>query len=177
MTRGLNIFPRIRLSNRYMLQVGDHIPDFALENSFGAEVQIADILAKGPAVIFFYPKDNTRGCTIEACGFRDRYTEFVEAGATVIGISSDSIKSHQRFKQQHNLPFILLSDRTKQVRKQFGVPGTFLGLIPGRVTFVVDQQGVIQHIFNSQIQAERHVEEALQVIRSMQPARANTSNG
>lgn len=160
-----------------MLQVGDHIPDFALENSVGEDVPITDVLHHGPAVIFFYPKDNTRGCTIEACGFRDRYTEFVEAGATVIGISSDSIKSHQRFKQQHGLPFILLSDRRKRVRRQFGIPGTFLGLIPGRVTFVVDTDGVIRHIFNSQIQAERHVEEALRVIRSMQSAHAHTSDG
>jgi peroxiredoxin Q/BCP len=134
-----------------MLEVGDHIPDFTLPNSLGEDVHIRDVLAKGPVVIFFYPKDNTRGCTREACRFRDRYKEFTDAGATVI-------------------------DRKKAVRKRFGVRNMFLGLVPGRVTFVAGPDGVVQHVFNSQTQAERHVEEALRVVRSMQPS-PKTANG
>lgn len=111
-------------------------------------------------VLFFYPKDNTAGCTKEACAFRDSYTRFIDAGAQVIGISSDSVESHRRFAAEYNLPFTLLSDKKSHARKAFGVRKT-LGVIPGRVTFVIGSKGIVRHVFNSGTRFEQHAEEAL----------------
>lgn len=160
-----------------MLKRGDRIPDFSLPDATENAVQISEVLEQGPVVIFFYPKDETRGCIREACSFRDHFEEFTESGVTVIGISKDSPKSHRQFAKKHQLPFTLLSDRENKVRKQFGVTGSLFGLIPGRVTFIVDSEGMIQHTFNSQVKVEQHVEEALGVIRSMERATRKTANG
>jgi thioredoxin-dependent peroxiredoxin len=111
-------------------------------------------------------KDNTAGCTAEACSFRDSYEVFQEAGAEVIGISSDPEKSHQQFAKQHHLPFILLSDLGGVVRKFYGVPATF-GLLPGRVTYIIDKQGIVRHIFSSQFAPQKHVDEALKVLKEL----------
>jgi peroxiredoxin Q/BCP len=115
-------------------------------------------------VLYFYPKDDTPGCTKEACTFRDQYQDFQDAGAAVLGVSSDSSESHRKFAAKHRLPFTLLADRGGQVRKRYGVPAT-LGLLPGRVTFVIDAAGVVRHVFNSQLDATRHVGEALGVLQ------------
>lgn len=141
-------------------------PDFTLKDSEGNAVSLKDYLGK-PIVLYFYPKDNTPGCTKEACMFRDSYEEFQEAGAEVIGISNDSEKSHTGFKEKHSLPFILLSDPKGKVRKSYGVKSTW-GIIPGRETFVIDKEGNIVHRFNSLTDINTHIEEALKVIKEME---------
>ncbi|MGO8949796.1 MAG: peroxiredoxin [Ktedonobacterales bacterium] len=146
--------------------VGDQAPDFTLPDQSGRPVHLADCLGNGAVVVYFYPKDNTTGCTAEACAFRDSYTVFKEAGAEVIGISSDSVASHRQFAEQRHLPFILLSDQNKRVRKLYKVPTT-LGFIPGRVTYILDKAGTIRHVFSSQVNATQHVQEALATIASL----------
>ncbi|HEX4207559.1 MAG TPA: peroxiredoxin [Ktedonobacteraceae bacterium] len=146
------------------VQVGDAAPDFALPRQGGDIVALHDFVGKSSVVLYFYPKDNTPGCTSEACAFRDSYEIFKEQGAEVIGISSDSAKSHQQFAQQYRLPFILLSDENGAVRKRYGVPTT-LGLLPGRVTYVIDQQGIVRHIFSSQFTPDKHITEALRILQ------------
>ena len=117
-------------------------------------------------VVYFYPKDFTRGCTAEACSFRDSYEAFKDLGAEVIGISSDSQDSHREFAQQHHLPFILVSDANASVRRAYEVKKS-LGLFAGRVSFVIDKKGIIRHIFSSQTRATAHVGEALNVLKSL----------
>jgi peroxiredoxin Q/BCP len=147
------------------LTVGTKAPDFTLNDQHGRSVSLSDFRGQKSVVVYFYPKDDTPGCTAEACTFRDQFTEFSDAGAEVIGISSDSEASHRAFAEKHRLPFTLLSDRGGRVRSAFGVPATF-GLLPGRVTFVIDKEGVIRHAFNSQINATKHVSESLSVLRA-----------
>ena len=147
------------------LGVGDKIPSFSLTNQAGQTVSSTELLGAGPLVIYFYPKDDTPGCTAEACAFRDQYEVFKEAGAEVVGISSDSTESHSGFAARHSLPFVLLSDPGGKLRKQFGARD--FGLIPGRYTYVVDRDGVIRHTFTSQFRATQHVEEALGVIKRL----------
>lgn len=146
---------------------GDQAPDFTLPDQSGKPVRLADCLGKGPVVVYFYPKDNSTGCTAEACAFRDSYTVFTEAGAQVIGISSDSVESHRQFAEEKHLPFILLSDTKSRVRKLYNVPAT-LGLIPGRVTYILDNTGIIRQIFSSQMNPTQHVQEALATIAALQ---------
>ncbi|MCM1981976.1 peroxiredoxin [Lyngbya confervoides] len=148
------------------INVGDSAPDFSLPGKNGKPVHLKAILKEKPVVLYFYPKDDTPGCTKEACSFRDAYQEFQEAGAAVIGVSADSVESHQKFSQNHQLPFELLSDRNNQVRKLYGVPATF-GLLPGRVTYVIDQSGTVRHLFNSQLNIKGHIENALTVLKSL----------
>jgi thioredoxin-dependent peroxiredoxin len=150
------------------LRVGDPAPDFTLPDQQGRPVHLAEYLGKGPIVVYFYPKDNSTGCTAEACAFRDSYTVFAEAGAEVMGISSDSIESHRRFAEERHLPFLLLCDDHSRVRRLYKVSPT-LGFIPGRVTYVLDQAGIIRHIFSSQINATQHVKEALATISALRP--------
>jgi len=117
-------------------------------------------------VLYFYPSDYSRGCTAEACTFRDSYEVFKEAGAEVVGVSSQSVEFHSRFAADYGLLFVLLSDEGGLVRKLHGVPSTF-GVIPGRVTYVIDKQGVVRHVFNSQFDSKRHIEEALLVLKEI----------
>jgi peroxiredoxin Q/BCP len=145
------------------LSAGAPAPDFTLEDQNGKRVSLADFKGRRNVVVYFYPKDDTPGCTKEACSFRDQFEDFTDAGAEVIGISSDSPASHRAFAAKHELPFTLLSDPDGTVREAFRVPAT-LGLLPGRVTYVIDKQGVIRHAFNSQLSPARHVAEALQVL-------------
>jgi len=151
---------------RKLLAVGDAAPNFRLSTDNGSYVALEDFLGKKNVVVYFYPKDFTRGCTVEACGFRDSYEAFKDLGAEVIGISSDSQDSHRDFAQQHHLPFILLSDADGAVRKAYGVKKS-LGLFAGRVSFVIDKKGIIRHIFSSQTRATAHVGEALNVLKSL----------
>ena len=146
------------------VQVGDAAPDFDLPDASGRRVRLSEFEGKRGVVLYFYPKDDTPGCTKEACSFRDSYEEFREAGAEVIGVSSDSAASHQGFARRHRLPFVLVADEGGEVRKRYGVPST-LGLLPGRVTYVIDRAGIVRHVFNSQLQATKHVDEALASLR------------
>lgn len=147
------------------LKIGDKIPSFTSIDSKGNSFDIKEYIGK-PLVIYFYPKDDTPGCTIQACTFRDKYEDFKALGAEVIGISSDSLKSHQKFASRYKLPFILLSDFDKKIRIQFGVPNDFLGLIPGRATYAIDKKGVVQLIFDS-TSAKIHIEKALEILKTM----------
>ena len=146
------------------VKAGDKAPDFELKDQRGKSVHLGDFRGKKAVVLYFYPKDDTPGCTKEACAFRDQYEDFKDAGAEVIGVSSDSEEKHAKFVEKYHLPFTLVADRGGAVRKEYGVPAT-LGLLPGRVTFVMDRDGVVRHVFNSQFQATQHVTEALQTLR------------
>jgi peroxiredoxin Q/BCP len=148
------------------LGAGACAPDFTLNDQDGKPVTLSGFRGQKNVVVYFYPKDDTPGCTKESCAFRDQFTAFSDIGAEVLGISSDSEASHKAFAEKYRLPFRLLSDRGAKVRSAFGVPPTF-GLLPGRVTYVIDKQGVIRHAFNSQIQATQHVDEALQVLKQL----------
>ncbi len=148
------------------VQVGDIAPDFTLSDQHGKAVSLKDFIGKSAIVLYFYPKDNTPGCTTEACSFRDSYEVFKDAGAEVIGVSSDSAASHEQFAKQHRLPFTLLSDENGAIRKRYGVPTTF-GLLPGRVTYILDKQGVVRNIFSSQFTPEKHISEALKTIQGL----------
>lgn len=148
------------------LQVGDHIPHFSALDTNGTRFDSESVIGQKPLVIYFYPKDNTRVCTEQACSFRDQYQDFTSLGAEVIGVSSDSVKAHRRFVNQYQLPFILLSDADKKLRKLFGVPNDLLGLIPGRVTYVINREGVIQLVFNS-MSGKIHIQKALEILKSM----------
>jgi thioredoxin-dependent peroxiredoxin len=151
---------------RILIAVGDRAPSFRLPDGKGGYVGLEDFLGKKNLVVYFYPKDFTRGCTAEACGFRDAYETFTALGAEVIGISSDNQDSHKAFSQHHRLPFVLLSDLDGSVRNAYDVKKT-LGLFPGRVSFVIDKKGIIRHIFSSQARATAHIAEALRILRSL----------
>ena len=149
------------------VKVGDKAPDFTLPSQMGDDVTLSEYLGKKNVVLYFYPKDETPGCTREACTFRDSYEELTNLGAEVLGISGQSVSSHKSFATHYGLPFILLADVDNSVRKIYGVPST-MGIIPGRVTYIIDKQGVVRHIFISQTQAERHVEEAKKTLRELE---------
>jgi peroxiredoxin Q/BCP len=148
------------------IQTGDQAPAFTAQAHNGQQVSLADFHGKSVVVLYFYPKDDTPVCTKEACAFRDAYEDFVQAGAVVIGVSSDSLDRHQAFASGHRLPFLLLADEDGSLRKAFGVPKT-LGLLAGRVTYVIDKAGLVRHVFNSQFSADRHVTEALEIVRKL----------
>jgi len=163
-----------------VVQVGDKAPDFTLPSQMGDNVALAEYFGKKNVVLYFYPKDETIGCTKEACAFRDSYDVFTDLGAEVLGISGQSIESHKSFASHHGLPFILLSDADNRVRQLYGVPAT-MGFIPGRVTYIIDKKGIVRHIFNSQYQPAKHVGEAKQVLEKLieeerSPQHAATSN-
>lgn len=148
------------------LRVGENAPKFTLPDKDGKTVNLSDFLGKSAVVLFFYPHDNSAGCTAEACAFRDSYEAFTSAGATVIGISTDSAESHQSFARSYRLPFTLLSDPDNRVHQLYGV-SKVMGILKSRETFVIDKDGVIRHHFVSQVNMTKHVTEALQVIQSL----------
>lgn len=145
------------------LKVGDKVPNFIAKDTNGNDFDSQSIIGKQPVVIYFYPKDETKVCTEQACSFRDNYQEYKDLGAEVIGISADSVQSHLKFKSKFNLPFILLSDADKKLRKLFGV-GNNLIFIPGRQTFVADKNGTIIMVFNS-MSGKIHIEKALEILK------------
>lgn len=147
------------------IQIGNKIPSFTLPNQDGKDFDINAVLGQKNMVIYFYPKDDSPGCTAEACYFQDQFEVFKEADAEVIGISGQSVESHKRFAQKHRLTYTLLSDKGNKIRKLFGVPTSFFGLLPGRVTYVVDKSGKVMYMFNSQTQATKHVDEALKILK------------
>jgi peroxiredoxin Q/BCP len=148
------------------LQTDDAAPAAQLALHDGRTLSLATLWAEHPVVLFFYPKDNSPVCTKEACAFRDAYEDFVAAGATVVGVSGDSAESHAQFAATHRLPFLLATDADGALRRAFGVP-KMLGLIPGRVTYVIDREGIVRHVFNGQFAADRHVREALAAVRAL----------
>lgn len=149
------------------LGVGDKMPDFELLNQDEQLVRSRDLIGDQHLILFFYPKADTSGCTKEACKFRDEFADFTQANANVVGISSDSPSAQKAWAKKNQLPFTLLCDDKSGVRKQFGIKGNLFGLIPGRVTFIIDKNGIIQHVFNSQMNFEKHVSEALDALKNM----------
>lgn len=149
------------------IKAGDKAPDFTLTSQSGESVRLYDRLQSKVVVLYFYPKDETSGCTAEACAFRDSHEVFVDAGAEVIGVSSDSASKHAAFAGHHNLPFTLLSDEGGRVRKSYGVPAV-LGMVPGRVTYVIDRTGTVRNSFNSMTNISQHVGQALEMVQRLQ---------
>jgi peroxiredoxin Q/BCP len=148
------------------VKVGDKAPDFTLPDQTGSTVNLRDFIGNKIIVLYFYPRDFSRGCTAEACAFRDSYDVFVEAGAQVLGVSPQSVDSHNKFAIMNKLPFVLLSDEHGKIRELYGVPST-LGLFSGRVTYIIDKQGIVRHMFSSQSHPTKHIEEALKIVREL----------
>lgn len=155
------------MSQSNKLEIGDTIPAFTLKDQNNNDFDIESYRGKKPMVIYFYPKDDTPGCTKEACSFRDEFEVFSDLNVEVIGISSDNVASHKKFAKKYHLPFTLLADTKKEVRKLFGVPNGLLGLLPGRVTYVINKNGIIEHIFDNQFNAEKHITESLAILKEI----------
>jgi peroxiredoxin Q/BCP len=145
------------------IAVGDQAPQFSLKDQNGVERRLADLNGK-PLVLFFYPKDDTPGCTIEACGFRDQYTALQKLGAEVWGVSGDGASSHRRFAGKFQLPYPLLVDERSELRNAFGVART-LFVLPGRVTYVIDGTGVVRLVFDEMLDANAHVRQAIATLK------------
>lgn len=148
------------------IKVGDTIPHFKAKDTHGNDFDSLDIVGKTPVVIYFYPKDDTPGCTAQACSFRDQYEDFKDLGVEIIGISSDSVASHQKFTKQYKLPFKLLSDSDKSIRNLFGVPSGIFGLLPGRVTYIADKNGVVVSLLDNMM-ATQHIPKSLEAIKKL----------
>ncbi len=149
------------------IEKGSKVPSFALKDQDGKLFDIQTVLGKKNLVIYFYPKDDSPGCTKEACYFRDQFEVFSQADAIIIGISGQSVESHKKFAEKYHLSFTLLSDEGNKVRKLFGVPTDLFGTLPGRVTYVADKTGTVMYVFDSQSQATKHVDEALRILKEM----------
>ncbi len=151
--------------NNMEIKIGSIIPDIILRNQNGELFDLKKETAGKNVVLYFYPKDDTPGCTAQACSFRDQFEDFTDADAVVIGISGQSVESHKAFAEKHRLTFTLLSDEGNKIRKQFGVPTNFFGLMPGRVTYVIDKNNKVVYIFNSQTNISGHIEESLKILK------------
>jgi len=150
------------------IKVGDRLPKFTLLDDNNHDFSPSDLLGEKYLVIYFYPKDDTPGCTKEACSFRDNYEEFEELNVAIIGISSDDVKSHQAFKTKYKLPYTFLADTQGKVRKMFGVPKAYLGLVPGRVTYVFNKKGVCVLVINSATNPRKHITESLEKVKKLE---------
>jgi len=148
------------------LKVGDKAPDFSLSDERGLPVSLKDYLGRKVVVLYFYPKDFTSGCTAEACSFRDSYKSYEDKGAVVIGVSVDSVESHSKFSEKYNLPFPILSDRSKEVAGAYGVLGIG-GFLAKRVTFIINKEGKIANIF-PKVDVRHHSEEVLKALEELQ---------
>ena len=146
------------------LNIGDIVPYFELNDQKGELFKSDTVIGQKPVVAYFYPKDETPGCTAEACSFRDSYEDFKDLGAEVIGISSDSIGSHKRFAQRHRLPFVLLADTKKKVQRLFKLPKLLFGLYTKRITFVIDKEGKVVYVHDSLL-ATSHIKKALKALK------------
>jgi len=149
------------------IKIGNSIPAIVLKDQNGDLFDLQAKTAGKNVVLFFYPKDDTPGCTAQACSFRDQFQDFADANAVVIGISGQSVESHKQFAEKHNLTYTLLSDEGNTIRKKFGVPTNFFGLLPGRVTYVIDKTGKVIYIFNSQTKVNEHVEKTLAILKEI----------
>jgi peroxiredoxin Q/BCP len=165
---GMNV-----MAKKSSVAVGDKAPEFSLPAQDGSTVNLKDFANKDTVILYFYPKDNTSVCTKEACSFRDQYSVFSEKGAVVLGVSSDSVASHKDFADAQHLPFKLLSDSNGDLRKLYGVPST-MKMLPGRVTYVIDPSGTVRLVFNSMLDAKKHVDEALKVLDTINAAKKST---
>ncbi|MCF6361719.1 MAG: peroxiredoxin [Cyclobacteriaceae bacterium] len=150
------------------LKIGEVLPSFALPNQDNITTSIDSLRAGNNLVLYFYPKDDTFVCTKEACNFRNNYDQFLSYNCSVVGISADLPKSHQAFIKRHNLPFTLLSDIDNKVRNLLGVPRDFLGLLPGRYTYVIDKDGVVKAIINDHLNASTHITQSLKALEDEQ---------
>ncbi len=148
---------------------GDLAPDFAMPDQNGRTVRLSELRGK-TVVLYFYPKDNTPGCTKEACSFRDSHAEFADAGAVIIGVSADGVTAHADFAREFKLPFTLIADPNRELERRFGVPRAMLGLLPGRVTYVIDPAGVVRNVINDSFRATRHVKESLGFVKTLRVA-------
>jgi peroxiredoxin Q/BCP len=148
------------------VKVGELAPDFTLQDQEGHFQSLSDYEGKKHVVLFFYPKDFSPGCTKQVCSFRDSYEDFTDQGAVVLGVSSDGVTSHKKFLDQHQLPFTLLSDPKGKIRALYGATKGF-GLLPGRYTFLIDTNRIIRHIFTSEINMQKHIDEALRVLKEI----------
>ena len=147
------------------IEIGDKAPDFTLPANNGENINLNEVLKDKAVVLYFYPRDNTPKCTAQACSFRDSYEDFKKENAEVIGISSDSSESHIKFTDSYKLPFKLVSDKSDEIRKLYGVPANLFGIIPGRVTYIIDKKGIVRHIFNSQLNTDMHIEKSLEILK------------
>jgi peroxiredoxin Q/BCP len=152
-------------ANIHEIKIGSTMPKFALPDQNGNLFDISTVIGKKNIVVYFYPKDDSPGCTAQACSFQDQFEVFNEAEAVIIGISGQSIESHKEFALKHKLTFTLLSDEGNKIRNKFGVPTNLFGLLPGRVTYIADKTGKVIYIFNSQLQSTKHVDEALKILK------------
>ena len=157
------------------VKVGDKAPDFTLPSQMGDNVTLSEFFGKKNIVLYFYPKDESQGCTREACSFRDSYDVLTGLGAEVLGVSSQDVESHKSFVNHYGLPFILLSDVDKKVRELYGVPSS-MGILPGRVTYIIDMKGIVRYIFNSQSHPEQHVEEAIKILNEIKWEQGDSTN-
>lgn len=148
-----------------MLKIGDQLPNISLPNQNGDTISLTDFVGKKHLVVYFYPKNNTKVCSAQACSFRDSYEVYQELGAEVIGISHDTVDSHAKVSNNRSLPFILLSDPKRKAMKAFGVPSQLFGLFTKRVTFVIDKKGQIIHTFHSDFNAQKHIDESIKILK------------
>jgi len=146
------------------MNIGDKIPEFNVNDHNGTNISTENLRGRN-VVIFFYPKDGYPICITEACSFRDNYEEYLKYDCEVIGISSDSKESHKKFAQKYNLNFPLITDEKNALRKLFEVKSNLFGLIPGRETFLIDAKGKIRLIFNSQLNANSHIENTIKFLK------------
>lgn len=156
---------------RGTLTVGQPAPDFSLRDHNGDTVNLSGFRGRSSVVLFFYPKDDSPGCRREACSFRDRYADFHDLDAVILGINGESAESHRDFARQRSLTYSLLTDADGTVRERYGVPA-FLGLFTSRVTFVIDKDGIVRKIIRAQFDFERHVTEALETVKALSSGKA-----
>ena len=150
-----------------MLSAGDTVSDFELPDETGTPRKLSALLEGGPAVLFFYPAAMTRGCTAEACHFRDIAKDFAEVGAQRVGISADKVEKQKEFADKHSLGYPLLSDTDRSVAKLFGVTRGGPIKIPNkRVTFVIDTDRTILNVISSELSMEKHADEALETLKA-----------
>ncbi len=154
-------------NNMKIIEIGSKIPEFILKDQNNNDFDIKSVLGEKNLVIYFYPKDDSPGCSKQACSFRDQFEVFKDADALVIGISGQSVESHKKFAEKYRINYILLSDTDNKVRKLFGVPTNLFGILPGRVSYIINKKAEVVFIFNSQLQAEKHVDEALRVLKEI----------
>lgn len=151
-----------------MLGKGDKAPPFRGRDQHGQDVSLEDRTARGPVVLYFYPKDFTGVCTKEACLFRDSYEDLAELGASIVGVSVDDDETHARFAERHHIGFSLISDRNREISRAYGVLRAF-GVFTKRVTFVIDTTGVIRGVFHYELNAHKHLDGVRNLLRELEP--------
>ena len=144
-----------------VLSIGKLAPDFEGVTDSGLKFKLSDALREKDVILYFYPKDETPGCSAEACSFRDSWDELRKLNAEVVGVSSDSVESHRKFREHRSLPFILISDEDQAIRSLYDVKGR---IVPPRVTYVISKGGKIIHVYSSQMAPRKHVQEAMRAL-------------